>query len=215
MSDATKKSLGRLVPALAIVIGLVITVFLVMLLKDWVSNSDSRPPKRVQTVKIITPPPPPPLPEEEPPEPEIEEEIEQPEEEMVEEAVDDVEPAGADLGIDAEGGAGADGFGLMGRKGGRGLLDGSPFAYYEGLMVSEIQDLLAEIESLKSKEYKLRIKITVAFDGSVESIKLLRSTGDKEQDKLLLSAFQGFERFSQMPPGKMPPVIDLRITSSI
>ena len=215
MSSAPKKKkLARLLPAFAILVGVGITIVLVMMLKNWVSSSDVSTPKRVQTIKIIAPPPPPP-PEEEPPEPEVEEEIEQPEEDLPEEAPEDIEPAGADLGVDADGAAGADGFGLVGRKGGRGLLDGSPFAYYEGLMVSELQDVLSEIDDLKSDEYRFRIKIKVAFDGTVESIKLLKSTGDKKKDKILMSALRSFDKFSRMPPGKMPPIVDLRITSSI
>jgi len=154
--------------------------------------------------------------EEQPPEPEIEEEIEAPEEDMAEDVPEDTaDPVGADLGVDADGAGNGDSFGVIGKKNGRGLLDGSPFAYYEGLMVSELQDLLAEIDDLKSSEYKLRIKIQIGFDGSVHSVKIISSTGDKEKDKMLLAKLSGFTRFSRMPPGKMPPVVDLRITSSI
>ena len=217
MSVVHKKNqaskLLKLIPVFFIFFCIGLTVIFVIWLKNWVADTDSAPPKRVQKITIIAPPPPPP--QEKPPEPEVEEEIEQPEEELVEDMSDDTAEPAADLGIDADGGAGSDGFGLMGRKGGRGLLDGSPFAYYEGLMVSEIQDLLAELDDLKSKEYKFRIKIKITFDGSVESIKLVKSTGDKEKDKKLLSALRSFDRFSQMPPGKMPPIVDLRITSSI
>ena len=205
------------IPVLIILSGLVVSVLLVMWLKNWVESADVSTPRKVQHITVITPPPPPPPPPEDepPPEPEVEEEIEQIEEEISEEIPDDTAEPAAELGVDAEGGAGSDGFGLIGRKGGRGLLDGSPYAYYEGLMVSEIQDLLAKIDDLGSKEYRFRIKITVNFDGSVKSIELLRSTGDRDKDRVLLSALKSFDRFSQMPPGKMPPVVDLRITSSI
>jgi len=219
MSDAfnknkTNKAL-KLIPVILIFLGVGLTIFFVIWLKSWVVDNAAAP-KRVQKITIIAPPPPPPPPPEElPPEPEVEEELDQSEEELVEDVPDNAAEPAAELGVDADGGAGSDGFGLIGRKGGRGLLDGSPFAYYEGLMVSEIQDLLADLDELKSKEYKLRIKIKIAFDGSVKSIKLVNSTGDKDKDKKLLSALRGFDRFSQMPPGKMPPIVDLRITSSI
>jgi len=215
MSSANKKSWARLLPKLVTVIALGVTIALFFMLKNWIDTSETVAPKKNHIVKIFAPPPPPPVPEEEPPEPEVEEELEEPEDEIADEVPVESEPAGADLGVDSEGGAGTDGFGLIGRKGGRGLLDGSPFAYYEGLMVSEIQDVLAEIEDLKSDEYKFRIKITVTFDGTVESIKLIKSTGSKDKDRMLLSALMRFKKFSQIPPGKMPPVVDLRITSSI
>jgi len=216
MSSANKKSWARWLPKLVIVIALGVTIGLFFMLKNWIDSSETTTPKKTHIVKIFSPPPPPPPPpEEEPPEPEVEEELEEPEDEIADEIPEESEPAGADLGVDSDGGAGIDGFGLIGRKGGRGLLDGSPFAYYEGLMVSEIQDVLAEIDDLKSDEYKFRIKITVRFDGTVESVKLIKSTGNKDKDRKLLSALMQFKKFSQMPPGKMPPVVDLRIISSI
>ncbi len=216
MVASQKNAKLKYLPVISIIVVVILAVLAVLWLKTWLGSNDAPGPKKIQQFTIIAPPPPPPPPpEEEPPEPEVEEEIEPIEEEMVEDMPDDTAEPAADLGIDADGGAGSDGFGLIGRKGGRGLLDGSPFSYYEGLMVSEIQDVLSEIEELKSDEYRFRIKITISFDGTVESIKLVKSTGDKEKDKMLLSALRAFEKFSQMPPGKMPPIVDLRITSSI
>ena len=216
MKQDLKHKLVRLIPATAIVTGLIVAVLLVLWLKEWVESSDTKPKKVVQQITIIAPPPPPPPPpEEQPPEPEVEEEVDVPEEDMVEDTPEESEPVGADLGIDANGEGNGDSFGLIGKKGGRGLLDGSPFAYYEGLMVSELQDLLADIDELKSEEYKFRIKIHIGFDGSLHSVKMVTSTGDKDKDKMLLAKLTSFSRFSRMPPGKMPPVVDLRITSSI
>lgn len=215
MKQDLKHKVIRLIPAASIVIGLMLAVLLVMWVKNLVESSDSPSKKTVQQITIIAPPPPPPLPEEQPPEPEVEEEIDMPEEvadDVPEEAAD---PVGADLGVDADGTGAGDNFGLIGNKGGRSILDGSPFAYYEGIMVSEIQDLLADIDELKSQEYKFRIKINIGFDGTLQSVKMLTSTGDKEKDKMLLEKIRSFTKFSQMPPGKMPPVVDLRITSSI
>ncbi|WP_052700215.1 hypothetical protein [Methylocucumis oryzae] len=88
-------------------------------------------------VNSIAPPPPPKV--EKPPEPEVKNEVEQPEPEP-EEPLPDVadEPPPGDLGLDAEGTAGSDGFGLAARKGGRGLLGGGgggdPYAWYGGLI---------------------------------------------------------------------------------
>ena len=213
----TRHALLRFVPAVAVVLVLCFAIGIVFLLKNWLADKPGNEKKVVQQVTILTPPPPPPPPEEPPPEPEVEEEIEPEPEEVVEDMPDEAAetPPGADLGVDAEGSGAGDGFGIVGKKGGRGLLDGSPFAWYEGLMVSEIQDLLSNIDELKSDEYDFVIKLKVAFDGSVERVVLVRTTGDRERDKKLMSALTEFARFSRMPPGKMPPVVTLKITSTI
>lgn len=201
-----------MIPAMIVIAALILAVSGVVWLKNYMAQDTKSAKKIVQQITLITPPPPPKA--EEPPPPEPEENIPQPEE-VMDQTPEPVETAGADLGVDADGSGAGDGFGLIGKKGGRGLLDGSPFAWYEGLMASELQDQLAKIDALKSQEYNFRIKLKVAFDGRVERIEIIRSTGDKEKDRLLLAALNGFTRFSQMPPGKMPSVVDLRITSSI
>ena len=213
MPKDIKHKLIRLIPAASIICGLVITVMLVLWLKDWLSSGDNRPQKKVQQITVIAPPPPPP-PVEQPPEPEVQEEVDLPEEVTEDVPEDAPEPVGADLGVDGDGTVAGDGFGLIGKKGGCSILVGSPFAYYEGLMVSELQDLLANIDELKSEEYRLRIKIRVAFDGSVESVKLLNSTGAKDKDRVLMAALKCVNRFSIMPPGELTPVVGLSITSS-
>ena len=208
-----KTKLIKLMPAVMVTAALILAVSGVIWLKNYIAQDTTTQKKIVQQITLITPPPPPKI-DEPPPEPEPEENIPEPEE-VLDQTPEPVESAAADLGVDADGSGAGDGFGLIGKKGGRGLLDGSPFAWYEGLMASELQDVLAKVEGLKSKEYNFRIKLKIGFDGKVERIEMIRSTGDKEKDKLLLTALSSFTRFSQMPPGKMPNVVDLRIISSI
>jgi outer membrane biosynthesis protein TonB len=118
-----------------IISGVVVLVFLLagagflMLL----SSEDPEKKSRVAVVALLKPPPPlkekalPPL-KEKPPEPEIQKkeiveevrEIAKPDEPPSEKAEN--KPAGDQLGLDAQGGAGADSFGLVGKKGGRDLL---------------------------------------------------------------------------------------------
>jgi protein TonB len=216
MPEHGRRRLLRMLPTLAVLVMLLLAGGLVYVLKTWLADNQPESRKIVQQVTILTPPPPPPPPEEQPPEPEVEEEIEPEPDEVVEETPENAEPpAGSDLGVDADGAGAGDGFGLIGKKGGRSLLDGSPFAWYEGLMVSELQDVLSNIDALKSVEYDLRIKLKLGFDGSVERIVLVSTTGDRKKDEMLLSALHEFTRFSRMPPGKMPPVVTLKITSTI
>src|SRR5512134_2417325 len=73
----------------------------------------------VQEVKILRAPPPPP-PEEPPPPPP--EEVDVPEPEPQPEPTPSDEPPPGELGLDAEGAAGSDGFGLAARPGGRDLV---------------------------------------------------------------------------------------------
>ena len=90
-------------------------------------GSKAPEPPKVQEISLIQPPPPPPPPPklEEPPPPEQVMEEPPPEPEPIaEEAPADEAPPGDELGLDADGTAGSDGFGLRGKKGGRGLIGG-------------------------------------------------------------------------------------------
>jgi TonB family protein len=117
--------------------GIIVLVFLVaggglfFLLKASEAQSKKG---RVVSVALIRPAPPlkerPEPPKEKPPEPEVQKK----EIETIREVVRQEEnrndkpedkPAGNDLGVDAEGGAGSDSFGLVGKKGGRALVDPS------------------------------------------------------------------------------------------
>lgn len=205
----------RLVPATAIILAILLTIYLVIQLHDWL-NEDTGPQKKiVQKITLIKPPPiKKPPPEEKPPEPEVKNEIKQ-EPTHKDQPQPSEPPPSADLGVDGEGTGAGDGFGLIGKKGGSGLLDGSPYAWYEGLMVSEIQDALSNIDELKSDEYNVRVRLQLGIDGSVKKVVLLQSTGDKKKDQLLISALDRFGKFSRMPPVKMPPIVTLKITSTI
>jgi TonB family protein len=85
-----------------------------------------RKERQVASVSLLKPPPPPQaVVKERPPEPEIKKENvieavrEQVREEETKSESQDNKPAGQELGLDAVGSAGSDGFGLVGKKGGR------------------------------------------------------------------------------------------------
>jgi len=222
--DKRKKLLRYLPLTLGIVLALVITVT-VYFLKDMFQ-------KPVQTKKVIQqitmiqppPPPPPPPPEEKPPEPEVKEEIPEPEPEkepepMPEEAE---EPAGEELGVDAEGAAGADGFGLVGKKGDRGLLGGtggSTILWYGGQvkrkLEDELQSLLAE-SSARKTAYSVQLDIWIDSDGRVNRAELTSSSGKQEVDKALRNALPKLRFALQKPPPEnMPQPLKIRVTSRI
>ncbi len=126
------------------------------------------------------------------------------------------EPAPSEqLGLDTEGGAGGDGFGLVGRKGGRDLLatGGSAFAWYAGLLKNEILDQLGDEKQARSGQYAVVVRVWVRDDGTIERVKVAQSSGSPERDRAIEAALGRIARVSQAPPADMPEPISLRIVS--
>lgn len=174
-------------------------------------------PKRViQEIALVRPPPPPPPPEEEPPPPpEIEEEVDMPEPEQMPDPIESNEPPPGPLGLDADGAAGADGFGLLARRGGRDLLasGGDRFGWYAGILQRDIVDYLTGDDRLRSSDYDVNVRLWLARDGSVEQIEVVRGSGDVTLDERLRVALQTMSRVAEAPPDDLPQPILLRIRS--
>lgn len=214
-------SLKRHIPKIfgaLVVLG--VAALTISFMRDFLNAPATPPKKGPQQITLIQPPPPPPKIEEKPPEPEIEEEVKLeepiPEDPLPEEANDEP-PPGADLGVDAEGGAGGDGFGLIGRKGGRGLLAGSgdPFAYYGSQLSRRIEDALLDVDELRRRGYSVNLAVWIGDDGRVTRVQLVRSTGDRETDALMQQAIMGAQSVAQAPPPGMPQPIRLRVSSRL
>ena len=171
----------------------------------------------VQQISIIQPPPPPPPPEIEQPEPEMEElELDEPEPEpLADDSADMDEPLGEELGLDADGVAGADGFGLLAKKGGRSLLGGGdPHAWYAGILQRDLQAALADDDTVRGAgDYSVVISIWLTDDGFVQSSELLSSTNNPQVDAALRSVLSAGVQISREPPQDLPQPIRLRITS--
>lgn len=175
-------------------------------------------PPEVQQISVVVPPPPPPPPpiEEPPPEPEMEEvDVPEPEPEPAEDIADsDEPPPGEDLGLDAEGVAGSDGFGLKAKKGGRGLIGGgSAHKWYAGIVQKDLQSTLASLEDIRTQRYTVVIKIWITAEGYIESSEIVRGSGDRGIDDALIGALTAGVRVSREPPEDLPQPIRLRITS--
>jgi protein TonB len=207
------------------IIGGIILLVLTGFIIHAISNMEEKPEKKEhkeQHITILKPPPPPPPPPkvEKPPEPEVEEKVEQapePEPEEMPEAAN--EPPPGDLGLDAEGSAGSDGFGLAARKGGKGLLGGGgggdPYAWYGGVIKNDILDILSEQEELRSKGYTAIIKLWLNTDGSVQRFELAKGSNDTEIDELINRLLSKYRKVNEpLPPGMEQP-IKLKITSRI
>jgi protein TonB len=205
----------RFVPLVALcvlVLGVGLGVF--WLIRNFLSSEPPPQKKVVQEIRIIRPPPeelPPPPP---PPPPEEEVDVPEPQAEP-EPSPSDEPPPGEQLGLDAEGAAGSDGFGLAARKGGRDLLasGGSAYAWYAGLLKNEILDQLQDEKRVRTGAYSVVVRVWVRKDGTIEKISLAQSSGDKERDRAIESALARIARISQSPPADMPQPVSLRIVS--
>jgi periplasmic protein TonB len=184
----------------------------------------NKAPPKLHMVTLVKPPPPPEI-EEKPPEPEIEKEelIEEiPPELAPEEAASD-EPRSQELGVDAEGTAGGDSFGLVGKKGGQALIGGDGdasllrrYAWYTNILQNEIRDKvrrrLEEEGGLPNGKHRLLVKVLLDSQGNVVEFKISDSSGNPRIDKALEKTLSLF-RVSEPPPPGMPTAMTLKITA--
>lgn len=206
-----RKKLLRYLP---ILVGALITAALTYLIVMMMSVEDDSVSHKqvVQQITVFAPPPPPPP----PPPPEVAPEEQPPEEESVVDETDEAMPeegvdedVGSDLGMDAEGGAGSDGFGLVGRKGGRGIIGGG----YGALVVQEINSMLVDDERLRGREYTVILQLWINTRGHIERYKIDKSNADSEVLAMLDAAIIRLGSVSSGPPLELPQPIRLRIKS--
>ncbi len=213
-TDPDESKIKKWLPrAGAAVVVLVISGVSVALIRSMSGTSAPQQPLIQQISIVMPPPPPPPPPQIE--EPEIEElELEEPEPEPL---VDDTaaEPPGAELGLDADGVAGGDAFGLLAKKGGRGLLGGGePNAWYAGILQRELQKRLSDDDSIRGLgAYSVVIKISLSKDGFIEDSQLVSGSNNSKLDAALRTALSAGVKFSREPPAELPQPILLRISS--
>jgi protein TonB len=200
----------------------------ILILKNFIQ----KPPQTKRTIQQITvfqppPPPPPPPPEQKPPEPEIKEEkIEkaepEPEKEPEQAPENAEEPQGDQLGVDGEGSAGSDAFGLAGRKGGRSLLGGSAgsaIQWYGGQvrrgLEEELHGLLEDTHARKNN-YSVVLNIWIGPDGQLSRAELASGSGKQEVDQALRLALPRMKiRLQKAPPENMPQPIKIRLNSRL
>jgi protein TonB len=182
------------------------------------------PPVQQKTIRQVTlvkpPPPPPPPPEVEEPEPEIEEEMEEPEPEpdpVAEQEPESDAPPADDLGLDADGVAGSDAFGLAARKGGRGLLEGqgSRFQWFANLATRVVEDALLARDEVRKKEYNVVVQVWIGPRGQLTRYELEGSTGDRKLDEAITLALAEAGSVSEPVPPGMPQPIRMRIRSDL
>lgn len=186
----------------------------VAFVRSFLNSTPAPKQKVVQEIHLIRPPPPPPD-EPPPPPPPPEEKVDVPDPQQQPDPTPSNEPPPSEqLGLDADGSAGGDAFGLVAHKGGRDLLGtgGSAIAWYGGLLKNEIYDLLSSDAKTRKGPYSVTIQVWVRGDGSVERVGIARSSGDRDRDQVIETTLARV-RLSQAPPAEMPNPVILRIDS--
>jgi periplasmic protein TonB len=201
--------------------------------------SDDRPRSKssVTTVTLLKPPPP----QIKEKMPEIEEVKIQQKEEIIEPvpqidqnsnaASNDDTPAGDNLGLDAEGTAGSDGFGLVGKKGGRSIIAGdggsgggpmerlsllTKYSGYAQIVESEVRKKvmkkLDENGGIPKGKLQTVAKIYLDKYGYIVSYKIVGSSGNHKMDSAVEQSLDTV-KLNEPPPDGMPRTITIRISS--
>jgi TonB family protein len=137
-------------------------------------------------------------------------------------------PAGDKLGLDAEGKAGGDSFGLVGKKGGRSILSGdggggmgrlsllSKFGWYTQIVETEIRKKvmkrLDENGGIPRGKLQAIVQISVNSTGSIVKYKIIGSSGNHKMDEAVKQSI-GDIKISEPPPDGMPRTMSIRVTS--
>jgi protein TonB len=200
------KSLLR--KAAPFLVALVVIVGLGAVVRSLLVQAPAPDARRPQEVTLLKPPPPPPPPKDQPPPPpEVKKEVDIPEPapapDQPPQAANEP-PPGEALGLDADGSASGDGFGLAARRGGRDLLTtggGDGEAWVAREIDRRLSDALAADEQLRRKRFKVPVRIELAPDGSVRHVELLASTGDRDTDALLAARISTVRLSAPLPSG--------------
>ncbi len=211
---AKRKKSRRYLPAVIVVFCVtVVGGSTVVLMRRFLNSAPGIPKPVVQEIHIIRPPPPPPdLPPPPPPPPEQKVDIPQPQKQP--DPTPSNEPPPSDqLGLDAQGGAGGDAFGLVGRPGGRDLLGagGNAYVWYASVIKDDILTALQNDPAIRNGSYKVSVRFWLRNDGTVSRFSLLQSTGSRARDQALEHALSQIARISQPPPAGTPEPITLEI----
>ncbi|MEP6502058.1 MAG: energy transducer TonB [Betaproteobacteria bacterium] len=176
----------------------------------------------VQSIALINqPPPPPPKPPEKPPEPpKIKEEVKVDTPKDPPKA-DDPKPtdkpsSDKPLGLDANGAAGTDGFGLAANKGGQDIAGsgsgGGNGAYYSGLLQRQFFEALSRNRKVLHDEFRVVVKIWLADDGRVTRADIVSGSGNTQVDEQIQVTLMDMQPLRDVPPSSMRPM-QLRLSN--
>lgn len=187
------------------------------LIVHFVSSPKGPGKPTVQQVAILRqPPPPPPRPPEKLPEPpKIKEEvkIDPPKPEPTPDKPADPAPADKPLGLDADGSAGSDGFGLAANKGGRDITTigsnsggGGNGRYYTGLLQRNFFEALARNRQAPLAEFSVVVRVWIGDDGRVQRARIENGSGNADLDRLIEATLADMSPLREVPPSNLRQV---------
>ena len=207
-------------PLLVGAVALVLVVAATLALRAFLGHPVEKGPG-IRQIALVQPPPPPPKPPEKPPEPpKVKEEVKVDEPKAPPKA-DDPKPADKPssdkpLGLDANGAAGADGFGLAANKGGQDIAGsgggGGSGAYYSGLLQRAFFDALSRNREVLHEQFRVVVKIWLSDDGRVTRADIVNGSGNGNVDKQIQAALMDIQPLRDVPPSAMRP-IELRLSN--
>jgi periplasmic protein TonB len=205
-----------------------------LIVKGLMKPSEPAKKRVVQQIQLVKPPAPPPPPKEQPKPPEIKprEEVkvnEPPPPTPQQQQAQNEPPPSPNLGLDAQGSAGADGFGLAARQGGRdittlgkegaGGLGGGvsriAFNAYTSLLQNRVQDEISRNANLRDGDYRAVVRVWLTREGGIQRVELVGTSGDPERDRQIRNALAEMAPLREPPPENMPQPVRLRITSRL
>ncbi len=207
-------------PLLLGIVALMAIVLGTLALRAFLAHPADKGPG-IHSIALVQPPPPPPKPPEKPPEPpKIKEEvkIDQP---KAPPTPDDPKPADKPssdkpLGLDSDGNAGSDGFGLGANKGGQDIAGqgggGGSGAYYSGLLQRAFFDALSRNRKVLHDEFRVVVKIWLSDDGRVTRADIVNGSGNGEVDQQIQAALMDIQPLRDVPPSSMRQ-IQLRLSN--
>jgi periplasmic protein TonB len=197
---------------LGVLVGILLLLGFIGFVHTMMAAKSGKTTRQVQMVQIIRPPPPPP---DQPPPPPPEKAPEQLPKDVPEPTPDQPDQApDQPLGLDADGSAGGDAFGLAARRGGGDLIGGTgsaPFAWYTNRMRDAIKDRLAAAPCTKSAKGSVSTRVLVAADGRIKQIKLVAGTGNVQVDECVDKVLESMTTVGDAPPPGMPEQVNLRV----
>lgn len=213
--------LRRKIPALiAGVVLLLVTIGVVYMVINYIGDADKPKAPKVQKISLVKPPPPKP-PEEKPPEPE---KIEEPKEEIPIEQPEptpeasDQPPPGEDLAVEGEGGAGGDGFGLVGKKSVQELGTGGGGdreAWFGRLISRHFEDGLRRSKRLQGNEYRVTLQVWFDAAGTVRQVQVERGSGNASTDEAIRDELMTMQPLRENLPGDLPQPVRVRLVSRV
>lgn len=206
-------------------IALVILCFAAFVVKLLVTDDGQRRQRRIQMVTLTKPPPPPKMKEEPPPpeqkKEEVVQEIQETPQEQMDDSADNEPPPGKDLGLDADGVAGSDAFGLKAKKGGRALIgsgdgSGNRYGWYTRIVRHEIEkkvnEILRENGGVPEGDHETLVAVELNPVGRIIDFTILDSSGSQGVRHAVEQALQ-VAAFDEPPPHGMPKKMRFRITT--